>query len=116
MALGDQRHAEHVDGGGLTDAGRAGDADPHRIAGGGEKRLHQIARLRLMIGAAAFNQRDRARQRGAVAGANGIGKGSGRHVAFHFSDFSLFGRSPPKIARPSGDRKGFSAVQGTNAS
>ena len=67
----DQVHAERVDGGGLADAGRAGDADADRLAGVGQQRLHQIARRGLMIGAPALDQRDGARQRRAVAARGG---------------------------------------------
>ena len=69
MASFDQEHAERVDGGGFADARRAGDADARRLAGIGQKRLDQVARRRLMVATPAFDQRDRARQRRAAAGA-----------------------------------------------
>ncbi len=74
VAALDQEHAERVDGGGFADAGRAGDADADRLAGVWQQRLHQIARRGLVIAAPAFDQRDRARQRRAVAGAEVFGE------------------------------------------
>ena len=74
MAALDQEHPEPVDGGGFTDPGRAGDADPNSLAGIGQQRLHQIARRGLMIAAPAFDQRDRPRQRRAASGAKVLGQ------------------------------------------
>ena len=68
VALAGERGAERVDGGGLAGAGRAGDAEPHRLAGRRQQFLHQQVRLLAVIGALALDQRDGARQRGAVAG------------------------------------------------
>jgi hypothetical protein len=79
VALCDQRHPERIDGGGFTDARRAGDADADRVARQRKQLLHQIARLRLMIGAAAFYQRNGAGQRRAVAGANVGGEAGTRY-------------------------------------
>src|SRR6185295_1024608 len=74
VAAPDQEHAELVDGGGFTDAGRAGNADADRLAGVRQQRLHQITRRGLVIAAATFDQRDRPRQRRAVAGAEFFGE------------------------------------------
>jgi len=65
----DQEHPKRVDGGGFADAGRAGDADADAAAGVGQQRLDEIARRGLVVAAPAFDQRDRARQRRAAAGA-----------------------------------------------
>ncbi len=73
VPLGDQSHAERIDGGGLADTRRARDADANSLAGERQQFLNQIARLRLMIGAAAFDQGDGAGQRRAVARAEGVG-------------------------------------------
>src|ERR1700692_4343567 len=69
VATFDQEHPESVDGGGFADPGRAGNADANRVAGLCQQRLHQLARRGLMIASPAFDQRDRPRQRRAVAGA-----------------------------------------------
>ena len=66
--------AERVDGGRLAGAGRAGDAEPHRLAGQRQQFLHQKVRLLAMVGALALDQRDGARQRRAVAGADAGGE------------------------------------------
>ena len=63
-----ERGAERVDGGRFAGAGRAGDAEPHRLAGQRQQFLHQLVRLLAVIGALALDQRDGARQRRAVAG------------------------------------------------
>ena len=74
MAALDQEQAERVDGGGFADAGRAGDADAHRLAGIAQQRLHQLARGGLMVGAPALDQRDRPRQCCALAGTEVLGQ------------------------------------------
>ena len=84
----------------------------------GSSSCTSVARGGLMIGAAAFDQRDGARQRGAVAGANPLGDQrdidlfSGGHCR---PSSSPSGRAPPKIATPSGVRYGFSCSHGTKA-
>ncbi|MFK4621029.1 hypothetical protein ABIF50_004335 [Bradyrhizobium diazoefficiens] len=55
MALLDQIGAERVDGGGLADPGRAGDADAKRLAGVRQQHLHQLARQRLVVAAPALH-------------------------------------------------------------
>jgi len=75
VAALDQEHPEPVDGGGFSDSGRAGDADPDSLSGIGQQHLHQIARGGLVIGAAALDQRDRPRQRGVVASTEAFGEG-----------------------------------------
>ena len=101
----DQERPEHVDGGGLADAGRTGDADADRLAGIGQQRLQQIARRGLMVGAPAFDQRDRARQRRAAAAAQllcqlaDIELATSGHCA---PSSSPLARAPPKILVPSG--------------
>jgi len=77
VAALDQEHAQRIDGGRFSDAGRAGDADPHRRAGVGQQRLHQLARRGLVIATPALDQRDRPRQRGAVTGTEVTGEGGG---------------------------------------
>ena len=77
------------------------------LAGIGQQRLHQIARRGLMIAAPAFDQRDRARQRRAVAGAEVVRQLAdvGRTTAGHcVPSSSPLGRAPPKILAPSGVR------------
>ena len=66
--------AERVDGGGLAGAGRAGDAEAYGVAGRRQQFLHQMMRALAVVGALALDQRDGARQRGAVAGADEGGK------------------------------------------
>ena len=75
VAALDQKRPERIDGGGFAHPRRAGDADPDGLAGVGQKRLHQIARCRLMIAAPAFDQRDRPSQRRPVACAQLFGYG-----------------------------------------
>ena len=58
----------------LPNSGRAGDADPHSLAGVGQQCLHQIAGGGLMVGTAALDQRNGAGQRRAVAGAEFAGE------------------------------------------
>ena len=58
----------------LADARRAGDADADGLAGVGKQLLHQLMRLVLVIGALALDQRDGARQHGAVAVADAAGE------------------------------------------
>ena len=70
--------AERVDDGGLAGAGRAGDAEPHRLAGQRQQLLHQPMRLAAVVGALALDQRDGARQHGALAGADAGGEGGDR--------------------------------------
>src|SRR5258707_2775562 len=69
----------------LAHARRACDADADRLAGQGQKLLHQAARRLLMIRAPALDQRDGARDDGALAGADAareIGKiGNGGSAA-----------------------------------
>ena len=72
----------------LPTPGRAGDADARRLAGLGQQLLHQPVRLCLMVGALALDQRDRARERRAVAGAQAldgegwdVGRRSGHRAA-----------------------------------
>jgi len=66
VAALDQEHPEPIDGGGFSDPGRTGDADPDCRASVGQQRLHQFARGGLVVAAPAFDQGDRARQRRAV--------------------------------------------------
>src|SRR5262249_4658281 len=81
VALGGEEGAEHIDGGRLAHARHASDADADRFAGQGQKLLHQQARRLLMIRAPALDQRDGARNDGALARADAareVGKiGSG---------------------------------------
>jgi hypothetical protein len=72
VALPRQHRAERIDGGRFADAGRAGDADAHRLAGRSEQRLRQRRGGAAVIGALALDQRDGARQHGAVAGADAL--------------------------------------------
>src|SRR5262249_2318358 len=65
---------ENIDRGGLADAGRPGNADPHRLAGARQQLLHQCPRGLLMIGALALDQGNGAGEHRALAGANGTGK------------------------------------------
>jgi hypothetical protein len=75
VALRRQIGAERVDGGGLAGAGRAGDAEPHRLAGERQQLLHQAMCLAAVIGALALDQRDGAREPRTVAGADAASKG-----------------------------------------
>ena len=79
-----QHGAQRIDGGRFADARRAGDADPHRVAGRRQKRLGQRGGGAAVIGAFAFDQRNGARKQGTIAGTDvarqavHIGKRDGR--------------------------------------
>ena len=62
VALRGEIRAERVDGGRFAGARRAGDAEPHRLAGQRQQFLHQKVRSFAVIGALALDQRDGARQ------------------------------------------------------
>ena len=53
-----QVEAQGIDEGALADAGHAGDADPHRLAGRRHRRLEEAPRRGAMIGALRFHERD----------------------------------------------------------
>ena len=55
-------------------ARRAGDAEPHRLAGRRQQFLHQPVRFVAVVGAFTLDQRDSARESGTVAGADAIGE------------------------------------------
>ena len=71
----EQMGPECVDRGRFADARRARDADADRPAGCGKERLHKRAGCLAVVGALAFDERDRARQGGALAGAHRFGEG-----------------------------------------
>src|SRR5579871_4412812 len=62
--------AERIDGGRFADPGRAGDAEPHRLAGVRQKILHELPRRPPVIGAPALDQRNGARNNSALACTN----------------------------------------------
>ena len=74
MAFAGEISAERVDGGRFAGARRAGNAEPHRLAGERQQFLHQPMRGHAMVGALALDQRDGARQSGAIAGADARGE------------------------------------------
>jgi hypothetical protein len=74
VALCREHRAERVDGGGFAGAGRAGDAEPHRLAGRRQQLLHQKVRASAVIGALALDQGDGARQSRAISGADAAGE------------------------------------------
>ena len=69
-ALPGEHAAQRVDHGRLADARGAGDADAHRFAGVAQQRLGQRGGGAAVVGALALDQRDGARQHGAVAAAD----------------------------------------------
>jgi len=74
VAALDQERAKRVDGSGFSDPRRAGDSDPDGLAGFGQQRLDQFARGGLVIAAPALDQRDRTRERRALACAQLLGQ------------------------------------------
>jgi hypothetical protein len=77
--------AQRIDGRGLADARRPGNADAYRVAGGAQERLSQRGGGAAVIGALTFDKRNGARQHAAIAGtdvageAADIGRWSRRH-------------------------------------
>jgi hypothetical protein len=71
-----QEAAERIDCRRFADAGNAGDADADGATGLRQQMLDQCLRLFAMVGATRFRQRDGARQRGPLAGEQGLGKDS----------------------------------------
>ncbi len=72
VAAPGQERAERIDGGRLADARHARDADTNGLSGPWQQCLHQIPRGGLVIAAPALDQRDGARDRGAIAGQNSM--------------------------------------------
>ena len=65
-----RKRAERIDGGRLADARHAGDADANGLAGRRQQILHELPRRRLVVAAPALDQRDGARDDGALARQN----------------------------------------------
>ena len=72
----DQEQAERFDEGRLADAGDAGDAQAHRVAGVGEKRVEQGVGSMAVVGAGGFEERDGLGDGAALAGDGGGRRGS----------------------------------------
>ena len=73
--------AERGEGGGFAGARRAGNAEADGLAGRRQQLLNQPVRGLPVVGARALDQRDGARLRGAVAGADAGGEQSGVETA-----------------------------------
>ena len=95
----EQVHPERFDEGALADAGRAGDAESHRVA----RMRHQLFEDRLAelraIGAPALEQRDRLRQRATIAAAHAVAPGLQRGGVLRAAAHARFARIAASTSR-----------------